>query len=266
MHFDIELVLVLATLVCGLVWAADALVFARRRRRANADRGRGDATPGQPTVVEYARSFFPVLLIVLVIRSFLGEPFRIPSQSMLPTLKVGDFIVVNKFAYGLRLPVVHTEFVDFDEPERGDVVVFRYPRDPSVDYIKRVVGLPGDQIAYYNRRLFVNGEPVPMERLGPYRPEEAAASAEPLIEFRERLDGFAHSLLLDPNGQSAEGEFVVPEGRYFVLGDNRDHSNDSRRWGYVPTSHLVGRAEMIWLHWDWSGGDFRWQRIGQFVE
>jgi len=269
MGFDFELALVLATALCGAVWVLDALFFARRRRdkAARADKGKGASQRGarMPTVVEYARSFFPVLLIVLVVRSFIAEPFRIPSQSMLPTLQVGDFIVVNKFAYGLRLPVVNSEVADFGDPERGDVIVFRYPPQPSVNYIKRVVGVPGDTIAYYNRRVFVNGEPVPVERVGPYQPPGASDEGR-LIEFRERLGGEMHPLVLDPEGSSPEGEFVVPEGQYFVLGDNRDHSNDSRRWGYVPRHNLVGKAEMIWMHWDWTGGGFGWDRIGQFVE
>ncbi|MDZ7749511.1 MAG: signal peptidase I [Halofilum sp. (in: g-proteobacteria)] len=268
MGFDFELALVLATLVCGLIWGGDALLFAGGRRArsiAKTHGGREDAIP-DPTIVEYARSFFPVLLIVLVVRSFLAEPFRIPSESMLPTLEVGDFIVVNKFSYGVRLPVTHTQVLELGRPERGDVVVFRYPRNPSVNYIKRIVGLPGDQIAYYNRRLFVNGEPVPLERLGPYVPPGAGPGAEPLVEFREQLGEMTHAMLLDPGGRSLEGEFVVPESRYFVLGDNRDHSNDSRRWGYVPAANLVGEAEMIWMHWDWNGGGVGWSRIGNTIQ
>lgn len=268
MDFDFELVLVLATAVCGLIWAVDAVLFAGGRRARSIEKTHGereDAVPA-PAVVEYARSFFPVLLLVLVVRSFLAEPFRIPSESMLPTLEVGDFIVVNKFSYGVRLPVTHTEIVDLGRPERGDVVVFRYPRQPSVNYIKRVVGVPGDRIAYYNRRVFVNGEAVPLERKGPYRPPGAPEESKPLIEFRERLGDTVHSVLLDPRGGSPEGEFVVPDGQYFVLGDNRGHSNDSRRWGYVPAQNLVGRAEMIWMHWDWDGGGPDWSRIGNMIE
>lgn len=261
MHLDFALILTALTLAAGLIWMVDALVFKPRRRRRLA-RGEVDSdTPGK--VAETARSFFPVLLLVLVVRSFLAEPFRIPSESMLPTLEVGDFIVVNKFSYGVRLPVLHSEVVDLGEPERGDVVVFRYPRQPSVNYIKRIVGLPGDQIAYYNRRLFVNGDPVPVERLGPYA--VPGNDGERLIEFRERLGAKTHSMLLDPDGRSLEGEFVVPPEQYFVLGDNRDHSNDSRRWGYVPAANLVGEAEMIWMHWDWSGGGPDWSRIGTTI-
>lgn len=271
MGISFEGALVTATLACGLIWLVDAYVFAPRRRAA-AQQGEvkeGDGTPTQPvsdpTLVEYARSFFPVLLVVLVLRSFIAEPFRIPSESMLPTLEVGDFIVVNKFSYGIRLPVLHTEVVETGEPERGDVVVFRYPRNPDVNYIKRIVGLPGDRIAYFNRRLFVNGDPIPVDRVGPYYPPGSEASDAPLVEFREGLGG-GHSMVLDPSGRSLEGEFVVPQDSYFVMGDNRDHSNDSRRWGAVPEANLVGEAEMIWMHWDWSEGGIGWSRIGNMIE
>lgn len=267
MTFDFELVLVLATAIAGLIWLGDALMFAATRRAKSLREthgGREDAI-SDPAVVEYARSFFPVLLIVLILRSFVAEPFRIPSESMLPTLHVGDFIVVNKFSYGVRLPVTYTRLVEVSSPERGDIVVFRYPREPSVNYIKRIVGLPGDQIAYYNRRVFVNGKAVPMERMGAYTPPGQNGRDDRLIEFRERLGDVTHSVLLDPGGGTLEGEFVVPENHYFVLGDNRDHSNDSRRWGYVPAANLVGKAQMIWMHWDWNGGGVDWSRVGNTI-
>ncbi|MEX0607616.1 MAG: signal peptidase I [Halofilum sp. (in: g-proteobacteria)] len=269
MAFDFEGVLVAATLICGVIWALDALFFAAARRARVAEGGaEGEAeTTGapaaDPVLVEYARSFFPVLLIVLLLRSFVVEPFRIPSESMLPTLEVGDFIVVNKFSYGVRLPVLHSEVMNTGEPERGDVVVFRYPRNPSINYIKRIVGLPGDEIAYYNRRLFVNGTPVTIERVGTYVPPGEEAE---LMHYQERLGEGEHGIVLDPSGRSIEGEYEVPEGEYFVMGDNRDHSNDSRRWGAVPDSHLVGEAEMIWMHWDWDSGGIGWARIGNMIE
>lgn len=268
MNVDFELALVLATLICGLIWAVDAVVLAGGRRARSLNRTKGARTDAvrDPIIVEYARSFFPVLLVVLVLRSFLVEPFRIPSESMLPTLEVGDFIVVNKFSYGVRLPVTNTQLIEFDDPERGEVVVFRYPRRPSVNYIKRIVGLPGDTVAYYNRRVFVNGDPVPLDRVGEYVPPGSGPMETTLLEFRERLGDVMHSVLLDPGARSPEGEFVVPEGHYFVLGDNRDHSNDSRVWGYVPEENLVGRAEMIWMHWDWNGGGPDWSRIGNMIE
>lgn len=267
MGLDFEVILVLATAVSGLIWAIDAVVFAGARRARSMEKTHGartDAFP-DPALVEYARSFFPVLLIVLVLRSFLAEPFRIPSPSMLPTLQVGDFIVVSKLSYGIRLPVTDTQVIETGQPERGDVAVFRYPRKPSINYIKRIVGLPGDQIAYYNRRLFINGDPVPMERVGEYRPARQNGRSE-LLEFHETIGDTTHSVLLDPNGRSPEGEFIVPEGQYFVLGDNRDHSNDSRSWGYVPEANLVGEAKFIWMHWDWDGGGVDWPRIGNGID
>lgn len=268
MSLDFELILVVITLLAGLIWLVDAVVFAGSRRARSLEKTKGSRTDAvrDPVLVEYARSFFPVLLVVLLLRSFIVEPFRIPSESMLPTLQVGDFIVVNKFSYGIRLPVTHTEVLEIDEPERGDVVVFRYPRQPSVNYIKRIVGLPGDTVAYYNRRVFLNGRPVPLERVGEYVPPGDQPVGGEMLEYRERLDGSGHSILLDPRGRSQEGEFVVPEGHYFVLGDNRDHSNDSRIWGYVPEENLVGRAMMIWMHWDWENGGPDWSRIGNTIE
>lgn len=268
MTFDFELILVLVTLLAGVIWLVDRVLFAGSRRARSLDQTKGVRTDAvrDPLVVEYARSFFPVLLVVLVLRSFIVEPFRIPSESMLPTLQIGDFIVVNKFTYGVRLPVTHTKVFDLGSPERGDVVVFRYPRHPSVNYIKRIIGLPGDTVAYYNRRVFINGEPLELERIGEFVPPGDSPVTGTLLEFREQVGPREHRILLDPRGRSPEGEFVVPEDQYFVLGDNRDHSNDSRVWGYVPDHNLVGRAEMIWMHWDWNGGGSDWGRVGDSIE
>lgn len=268
MAIDFELVLVLATLLSGLIWLTDALLFAGSRRARSLRQTRGARVDAvrDPVLVEYARSFFPVLLVVLVLRSFIVEPFRIPSESMLPTLQVGDFIVVNKFAYDVRLPITHTRLLETGTPERGDVIVFRYPRQPTVNYIKRIIGLPGDTVAYYNRRVFINGVPLPLERIGGYVPPGDSPDTGLMLEFREEIAEDSHRILLDPRGRSPEGEFVVPEAQYFVLGDNRDHSNDSRVWGYVPERNLVGKAEMIWMHWDWNGGGANWDRIGNSIE
>ncbi|ROR32129.1 signal peptidase I [Inmirania thermothiophila] len=266
MQFDFPTVLFFAVVASGLVWAADALWLAPRRRAHAAAVATGDAearpAPREPVLVEYARSFFPILLAVLVLRSFLVEPFRIPSGSMMPTLLAGDFILVNKFAYGIRLPVINAKVIDLGRPERGDVVVFRYPRDPSVDYIKRVVGLPGDRIEYRDKQLYVNGRAVPRRYVGEY--ENGAR------RYRERLDGREHDILLDPYPAPLrypclrDGAYVVPEGHYFVMGDNRDNSNDSRFWCAVPDRNLVGKAFLIWMNW--SGVDeglIRWRRIGR---
>ena len=256
MHFDFSAALVLGALVTGVVWAADAWLFAPRRR--------ADAVgsePREPVVVDYARSFFPLIVIVLVLRSFVGEPFRIPSGSMLPTLLVGDFILVNKFAYGLRLPVVDTKILDVGEPQRGDVIVFRYPEDPSVDFIKRVVGVPGDHVVYRDKQLFINGEPMPQSFVGPY----GAYPVEAIQVRSETLGGDPHGILVMPGrGSSAALEFSVPAGEYFVMGDNRDNSNDSRGWGMVPEANLVGRAFLVWMSWVPGEGPL-WSRLGTVI-
>lgn len=271
---NFALFLVVATAVCGIIWALDAWLWAPRRR-ARLDQ----ATPQlrerlaherdgrAPVLVEYARALFPVFLIVLLLRSFLVEPFRIPSNSMMPTLLTGDFILVNKFAYGLRLPVLNKKFMDLAVPRRGDVVVFRYPKDPRIDYIKRVVGLPGDRIAYYHKTLTVNGRPVPQQPMGTYVGYGAGAGMTGARIFNEDLDGAAYAILINPGQLSGEGEFTVPEGRYFVMGDNRDHSNDSRYWGTVADQDLVGKAVVIWMSWDWSAdGIIAWRRIGTKIK
>ena len=172
MNFDFELYLVIGMAACGLIWFAYSLQRRLAQRRARGESGAGSG-PREPLLVEYARSFFPVLLIVVVLRSFIFEPFRIPSGSMLPTLLIGDFILVSKYSYGLRLPVLHTKIFDIGEPERGDVAVFRYPIDPDVDYIKRIVGLPGDVIHYRDKRLVINGTPVTLDEIQPYVPSDA---------------------------------------------------------------------------------------------
>ena len=257
---DFALILVVATGVTGLIWLVDLLLFRRARQLRIAA---GDAA-NESIIVEYARSFFPVLLLVLLLRSFLFEPFRIPSASMMPTLVEGDFIFVNKFAYGLRLPVINTKIVELGEPERGDVVVFRLPSDPSINYIKRVVGLPGDVIDYDpgEKRITINGELVEIERIGDYFDR---------IEYdvgREVLGEHEHEVLLARRGRSEGGRYVVPEHRYFVMGDNRDNSKDSRYEGveYIPEDNLVGQAVRIWMNWRTpSEGGPRWSRIGQGI-
>ncbi|WP_455216938.1 signal peptidase I [Kaarinaea lacus] len=220
----------------------------------------------EPVFVEYSRSLFPVILAVLVLRSFLVEPFRIPSGSMMPTLLAGDFILVNKFSYGIRLPVVDTKIIPIGEPERGDVLVFRYPKDPSTDYIKRVIGVPGDRIAYYNKQLFINGEPAVQTGLGRYEGVGTGVSMSGAQVRSEQLSGVTHNILIDEGKGTVEGEFSVPEGQYFVMGDNRDNSNDSRYWGFVPEENLVGKAFMIWMNWDSSAGGITWNRIGNDIE
>lgn len=263
MNINFPLVLVVLTTAAGLIWLIDARFFrpARLARyeeqgaRKSPEDAADSEDPDQPWLAEISRSFFPILLVVLLLRSFLVEPFQIPSGSMLPTLEVGDFILVNKFAYGLRLPVVHYEFLSVDDPERGDIMVFRYPVDPSINYIKRVVGTPGDRIRYEDKRLYVNGERVETDFV-------ARLANEDLLE--ETLGDTRHQLL-HTHGRSdvrAEGEWVVPENHYFVMGDNRDNSRDSRYWGLVPEDHVVGEAFAIWMHWESLTSLPSFERVG----
>ncbi|MBC7184069.1 MAG: signal peptidase I [Marinobacter sp.] len=252
MDIDFPLVLVVLTFATGLIWLADKLFLRERRLAASRSGGdeesvgtrvSGDAEePKEPYLVDLSRSFFPVLAIVLVLRSFLVEPFQIPSGSMLPTLEVGDFILVNKYAYGLRLPVAGTKILDVDDPQRGDVMVFKYPKDGETNYIKRVIGEPGDRIRYQDKQLFINGELVETRFI---------ARLPPMELLREDLGEVEHDIFLTMgrSGASGEGEWLVPEGHYFVMGDNRDNSNDSRYWGMVPDELVVGKAFAIWMHW-----------------
>ncbi|MES1930061.1 signal peptidase I [Salinisphaera dokdonensis CL-ES53] len=254
-HMDFEAWLAIATLVTGVVWLVDRLVLRARRgphEEANA-------------VIEFARSFFPVLIAVLVLRAFVFEPFRIPSKSMVPTLLVGDFVLVNKFSYGLRAPVFHTKFLDLGEPERGDVVVFRYPPDPTKDYIKRVIGMPGDQVAYADEQLFINGDPVSLEDLGIYNGPDGEAFST-MREFVESLpNGAKHPVLQVEGRRGPDVSVTVPQDHFFVMGDNRDNSADSRVWGFVPERNLVGKAFMIWMSVDFGEFDVRFDRIGNIL-
>lgn len=278
MNFDFPAIMVLAVLMTGTIWVLDIWLWApKRREQADIlaetggqkfsvkalEEAQADIAK-EPVIVEYARSLFPVILIVLLLRSFLVEPFRIPSGSMMPTLLIGDFILVNKYAYGVRLPVVNKKIIDIGKPKRGDVAVFRYPKDPSTDYIKRVIGLPGDRIAYYNKQIFVNGVPMALKDKELYVGIGSGVSHSGVRVKLEKLDGVEHDILLDKNRAMINGEFVVPERHYFVMGDNRDNSNDSRYWGTVPEENLVGRAFMIWMNWD--NGAVNWERIGEYID
>jgi signal peptidase I len=259
-HFDFEFLLVVATAISGLIWLIDALFFAGSRQQASTSKTQPD-----PILIEYSKSFFPVLLAVMILRSFLYEPFRIPSGSMMPTLLVGDFILVNKYHYGVRLPIIHNKMTEGEKPKRGDVAVFRYPEDESLDYIKRVIGLPGDHISYYDRRLTVNGTPVSIafdhkyKGLGTRENKMNNGGCDKVDAacdvFVENFDQSGYSVMTNQDVRySFDGEIFVPAGQYFVMGDNRDHSNDSRFWGFVPEKNLVGKAVRIWMHWDWREG------------
>ncbi|MDH4871800.1 signal peptidase I [Pseudomonas sp. BN515] len=266
MSINFPLLLVIAVAVCGVLALIDLVLLAPRRRSAIAtyegqvsepDPDVLDRLNKEPLLVEYGKSFFPVLAIVLVLRSFLVEPFQIPSGSMKPTLEVGDFILVNKFAYGIRLPVLDNKVIEVGDPQRGDVMVFRYPSDPNINYIKRVIGLPGDRIAYSSdKHLTINGQPVAEKMLG----EEPGTLGSAML-YQEKLGEAEHLIRKEMKRYRMEPgrEWVVPQGHYFMMGDNRDNSNDSRYWndpripkdllGMVPDRNIVGKAFAVWMSW-----------------
>lgn len=259
MNLNFELILFYATLVTGIIYLFDVLFLAKKRQMKS-------PAIAMPIVIDYARSFFPVLLIVFILRAFLYEPFRIPSGSLEPTLLMGDFILVNKYDYGVRLPVLHKKIMDRRLPERGDVVVFRWPPNTSYDFIKRVIGLPGDKISYINKELFVNGQKVPQTYIKKSMAQDEGGGEWPAIEKKENLLGIEHLIFIDPAKNSRNfSDITVPPNMYFVMGDNRDDSADSRFWGFVPEKNLVGRAVLIWMSWGGLHDGVRWQRVGQKI-
>jgi len=263
---NLPLILTLAVLITGLVWLFDALVLSRPRKakvaavekqfagmaletgpQKEAFEEAKSVAAKEPILVEYSKSFFPVLFIVFFLRSFLVEPFQIPSGSMIPTLEVGDFILVNKFAYGVRAPVLNTEIIPIGKPARGDVMVFFPPHQPETYYIKRVIGLPGDHISYNNHVLSINGKVIEEKLVA-----ELPAGAPVLRMVTENIDGkeFTAYKHIQPSRLSVRGSWVVPEGHYFMMGDNRDNSLDSREWLYVSEDAIVGKAFAVWMHWE----------------
>ena len=259
---NFALILFVALIVTGAIWLLDVLLLRKFRK------------PGakEPMLVEYARSFFPVILIVFALRSFLVEPFKIPSGSMLPTLQIGDFILVNKYTYGIRLPVINKKIISLDNPQRGDVMVFRYPQDTSLDYIKRVVGIPGDTVEYRNKQLIINGQPATLRNAGSYGYMGNGLNFITAALQKEKLGKTEHVAMVQPEMPSVlvgqvrddfpyrencqydtQGNgFVckVPQGYYFMMGDTRDASNDSRYWGFVPDENIVGKAFFVWMNFD----------------
>jgi signal peptidase I len=269
---DFSLMLVVVGAVSGLIWGVDQAFFARRRRQLAATAGTPSERVREPLAVEYARSFFPVIVLVLVIRSFLFEPFRIPSDSMMPTLFDGDFIFVSKYSYGLRLPVSNTLLIPTGTPQRGDVIVFRLPPNPKINYIKRLVGLPGDRIRVdENNQLYVNDKPMPQERGPVYSgPKQDMLNYADAPTAFEQLGDKRHLIMFAHGGVKA-GEWVVPAGHYFFMGDNRNNSKDSRFQdeidapGFVPEQNLVGKAVRIWLNLDTRDGPL-WRRVGNAIQ
>lgn len=252
MDFNFPLILVCAVLVTGIVVLIDKLYLRAKRKP--------DAT--EPALVDFSRSFFPVLLLVLLLRSFLLEPFKIPSTSMVPTLLVGDFIVVNKYTYGLRLPVTNTKILNISQPKRGDVMVFFPPNDDRY-FIKRVIGVPGDEVRYIDRVVYINGVAMKQDLLAAEPPDSPAT----FILSEDLGEGQRHLMQkrLMPSNLILPYAYKVPAGHYFMMGDNRDNSSDSRVWGAVPEDRIVGRAFAIWMHWDkfWSLPKF--DRIGKII-
>ncbi|STX29358.1 signal peptidase I (lepB-1) [Legionella beliardensis] len=249
---NFALLLVILSFVSGVIYLLDILIWQKKR------------APNQKPnkIIEYARSFFPVFFIVLLLRSFLVEPFRIPSGSLEPTLLVGDFLAVNKFAYGLRLPVVEKEVIPVAKPKRGQIAVFRWPPDPTYDYIKRVIGVPGDKIAYRNKVLTVNGEEMKQTFVEQTIDE---SSGKAVAKYRENLNGVEHDIYIRPDVGAYDFEIEVPQGQYFMMGDNRDDSADSRYWGFVSDEYLRGKAFLVWMSWNGKTDSIRWSKIGHLI-
>ena len=244
--------LVILSFVSGLIYLLDILFWAPKRKPEQ-----------KPTrLIEYARSFFPIFFIVLLLRSFLVEPFRIPSGSLEPTLLVGDFLAVNKFAYGIRLPVLEKKIIPISNPKKGEIAVFRWPPDPSFDYIKRVIGVPGDKVSYHHKILTINGQEM-KQTFVEYTTDESSGKA--VAKYRENLNGIEHDIFVRPDVPAVDFEVEVPQGQYFMMGDNRDDSADSRFWGFVGDKYLRGKAFVVWMSWNGKTDMVRWSKIGHLI-
>lgn len=252
MNFDFEKLFFYAILITGIIILIDLLFFASKRKKT---------TQKLPIIVEYARSFFPVLLIVFSIRSFAYEPFRIPSGSLKPTLLVGDFILVDKYSYGLRLPVIHKKIFSNNEPQRGDIVVFREPPTETRDLIKRVIGVPGDHIVYKNKVLYINGKEISQEFKKYDVDQDDSSESWQVIQKQENLLGITHDIYQIEARENDDFDVVVPEGSYFMMGDNRDDSADSRVWGFLPEKNIIGKARRVLISFDTPTHPVRWSRV-----
>lgn len=244
--------LLVLSAISGFIYLLDIIFWAPHRRI--------DQKPTR--IIEYSRSFFPIFFIVLLLRSFLIEPFRIPSGSLEPTLLVGDFLAVNKFIYGIRLPVWEKKVISISNPKTGDIVVFRWPPEPSFDYIKRVIGLPGDVVAYRNKVLFINGKKI-KQTFVEYTTDESSGKA--VAKYKENLHGVIHEIYIRPDVPAVDFEVTVPAGQYFMMGDNRDDSADSRFWGFVSDQYIRGKALVVWMSWNGKTDRIRWSKIGRLI-
>jgi len=249
---NFALILVLLSFISGFIYLLDVVFWAKKRSP--------DQKPGR--IIEYSRSFFPIFFIVLLLRSFLVEPFRSPSGSLEPTLLVGDFVAVNKFAYGLRLPVWEKKVLPISDPKTGQIAVFRWPPNPAYDYIKRVIGVPGDKISYHNKILTVNGQEA-KRTFVEYTIDESSGKA--VAKYKENLNGVVHDIYIRADVPAVDFDVVVPPGNYFMMGDNRDDSADSRFWGFVPDNYLRGKAFLVWMSWNGKAGNLRWSKIGRVI-
>lgn len=277
MGIDFEQILLWATVIAGIIALADILFFARRRKHkaAEASTAAMRAIETKPSlIIEYARSFFPILIIVFLLRSFLFEPFRIPSSSLEPTLLIGDFILANKYTYGLKLPIFRNTILKIGTPQRGDIIVFRWPPNKHYYFIKRIVGVPGDHIDYIDKTLIINGQQA-IQMTEPVIPAIRTVLRENgglmrVVEKQEDLLGVRHNIYQEPNKAGYNFQNInVPEGMYLVMGDNRDNSADSRYWGFVPVENIVGKATWVWMSWDslasYGIRKIRWHRIGKRI-
>jgi len=258
MYFDFAFFLTIIVIIAGIITLLDKL-FWRKERPKNK----------KPNwIVEYSRSFFPVLLLVWAVRSFVVQPYRVPTGSLEPTVLPGDFIAVNQFAYGLKFPIGNFKLVSIGEPKRGDIVLFYAPLDPSTIYVKRLIGLPGDHVVYKNKTLYINGKKMEQKVIGKGYDDDSTSLAymHPEILKQENLEGVKHNIYVWPqDGLTNNYDLVVPKGEYFMMGDNRDNSDDSRAWGFVPEHDLIGKAMIVWMSWDSVNYRVRWHRIGTIL-
>ena len=257
---NFTLILLLLVVISGAIYLFDVLFMAKKRVVAE-----GEEPLKMPILIDYARSFFPVFLFVLLLRSFLVEPFRIPSGSLKPTLLVGDFVAVNKFSYGLRFPVFDTKFLSIGEPHNGDIAVFRWPPNTKFDYIKRVIGLPGDHVVYKNKVLTINGKQASQKFINYMTDGNRSGRTWKVEKREENLMGIKHNIYVRPDVPAFDFDITVPDGKYFMMGDNRDDSSDSRFWGFVDEGNLLGRAFGVWMSWDGMTDKIRWRRIGSAI-